>query len=84
MIAVAKIGGRQSIVKQGDVIKVDKIDQEVGKNISLDVLLLSAEDGNDFQVGAPFVEGVVIEAKIIEHGRADKFRVFKISIFVKP
>ena len=79
MIAVAKIGGRQGIVKQGDIISVDKIDQDVGKKISLETLLVSEEDGSSFQAGTPYINGISVEAKIIAHGRKDKIRVFKMK-----
>ena len=79
MIAVAKIGGRQSIVKQGDILTVDKLDQEVGKKVSLEALLVSTEDGADFQVGDPVLSDISVEAKILEHGQGDKIRVFKMK-----
>ena len=79
MIAVAKIGGHQSIVKPGDIIDIDKMDEEVGKEINLEVLLVSEEDGQHFKIGTPFIEGVSVEAKILEHGKGDKVRVFKMK-----
>ena len=79
MIAIAKIGGHQEIVKVGDKLEVDKLDTEVGKTIKLDVLLISDEDGGNFQIGAPTLENMYAEVKILEHGRGDKIRVFKMK-----
>lgn len=79
MIAVAKIGGHQAIVKVGDKLEVDKLSAEVGKKVTFDTLLLSEEDGKNFQVGTPFLNGVQVEAKIIEHARGEKVRVFKMK-----
>lgn len=79
MIAVAKIGGHQAIVKVGDKLEVDKLSAEVGKTVKFDTLLVSEEDGKNFKIGAPILEGVNVEAKIIEHTRGAKVRVFKMK-----
>lgn len=79
MIAVAKIGGHQAIVKVGDILEVDKLKVEAGKKIKFDTLLISEEDGKNFQVGAPILDGVQVEAKIIEHSRGEKIRIFKMK-----
>ena len=79
MIAVAKIGGHQALVKVGEQIEVDKIDAEVGKTVSFDMLLVSEEDGKDFEIGAPIIAGKKVEAKVLEHGRGDKIIVFKMK-----
>ena len=79
MIAVAKIGGHQAIVKVGDTLVVDKLSLEVGKKIKFDTLLVSEEDGKNFQIGTPFLDGIQVEAKIIENGRGAKIRVFKMK-----
>jgi len=79
MIAVIKIGGHQAIVKVGEKINVDKIDKKEGEKISFDVFLVSEENGDNFQIGAPFLENMMVEAKIIEHGRYPKINVFKMK-----
>lgn len=79
MIAIAKIGGHQALVKIGEQIEVDKIDAEVGKTVSFDALLISEEDGSGCEIGTPFIEGKKVEAKIIEHGRSAKVLVFKMK-----
>lgn len=79
MIAVAKIGGHQAIVSVGDKLEVDKLSAEVGSIVKFDTLLVSEEDGKDFQLGTPMLEGIQVEAKIIEHARGAKIRVFKMK-----
>ena len=79
MIAVAKIGGHQAIVKVGDKLEVDKLSVEAGKKVTFETLLLSEEDGKNFQIGTPFIDGVHVEAKVIEHSRGAKVRVFKMK-----
>ncbi|MCF7906045.1 50S ribosomal protein L21 [Candidatus Gracilibacteria bacterium] len=79
MIAIVKIGGHQALVEVGDTIEVDKLDAEAGKTVKFETLLLSEKDGGSFQVGTPVLEGVTTEAKVLEHGRGDKIRVFKMK-----
>ncbi len=79
MIAIAKIGGHQALVSVGETIEVDKLDVEVGKKVQFETLLVSEEDGSQFQIGTPFIEGLKIEAKVLEHGRGKKIRVFKMK-----
>jgi large subunit ribosomal protein L21 len=79
MIAVAKIGGHQSIVTIGEVLRVDKLDTEVGGNVSFETLLVSEADGTNFQIGTPFIDGLNVEAKVLEHGKDAKIRVFKMK-----
>jgi large subunit ribosomal protein L21 len=79
MIAVAKIGGHQALVKVGEQIEVDKIEAEVGKTVSFDTLLISEEDGTGFEIGTPLIAGKKVEAKILEQGRGEKIIVFKMK-----
>ncbi len=78
MIAIVKIGGHQAIIESGEQIEVDKINMEVGKSIELETLLISSADGSDAQIGAPLLE-TKIKAKIIEHGKSKKIRVYKMN-----
>ncbi len=79
MIAIAKIGGHQEIVKKGETLEVDKLDVEVGKKIKFDVLLVSEENGENLKIGSPLVANAFVEAKILEHGKGQKIRVFKMK-----
>lgn len=76
MLAIIKTGGKQYLVQPGDKIKVDLLDKKAGENISFaDVLLV--EKNNKVQIGNPIVKGAEVEAKILNHGKADKIIVFK-------
>ncbi len=74
--AVIKTGGKQYKVSEGSEIEVDKIDGELGTEIKFDNVLLVA-DGDVFQVGQPQVEGVHVQAKVMEHKKGKKIRVAK-------
>jgi large subunit ribosomal protein L21 len=76
MYAVIEEGGKQYRVSQGDRIRVEKRDVEVGATVDIDrVLLLGKDDG--VVIGAPMVAGATVTAKVLEHGKEDKVIIFK-------
>lgn len=79
MIAIVEIGSKQYQVKAGDIIDVDHQDVEVGKKVSLTVLMTASEDGKTVNVGTPTVADAVVEGKVIEHYDAEKITVFKMK-----
>jgi large subunit ribosomal protein L21 len=78
MFAVVETGGKQYKVSVGDRLKVEKLVAEAGDSISLDRVLMVA-DGENVAVGTPVLDGRVVEAKVLNQGRADKIRVFKMK-----
>jgi len=78
MLAVIKTGGKQYKVKEGDKIKVEKLDEKEGKSIKFkDVFLIADEKSKDVKIGTPTVKGATVEAKVLEHGKLKKVRVIK-------
>lgn len=75
MFAVIECGGKQYKVTANEVIRVEKLDANVGDKINLNVLLVS--DADKTIVGTPIVEGAVVEAEVLNHGKEDKVVVFK-------
>lgn len=76
MHAVIKTGGKQYRVATGDVVKVEKLEGEVGSNIKIsDVLAVGEGDG--IRIGAPIVAGASVSAVIVEQGKHKKLIVFK-------
>ena len=76
MLAVIKTGGKQYSVTTGQVLKVEKLEGKKGDNISFkDVLMISQDKQNS--IGLPFLEGAVVEAKILDQIRNKKIIVFK-------
>jgi large subunit ribosomal protein L21 len=73
MYAVIKTGGKQYRVNEGDVLRVEKLDGDVGGKISLEVLMLGGgTEGQDVKVGRPLVAGAKVEAEITGQGRHPK------------
>jgi large subunit ribosomal protein L21 len=78
MFAVILSGAKQFIVKEGDVIRVEKLDAEVGKSYTFEKVLLVSKDGKEVEVGTPFLSNKV-EGMVKEQGKADKILVFKMK-----
>ncbi|MBI5370288.1 50S ribosomal protein L21 [Candidatus Uhrbacteria bacterium] len=76
-IAVIQTGGKQYLVTEGQMLKVEKLLLEVGADVEFDALLVSDTEGKDTKVGAPSVSGVKVKATVLEQGRADKVSVVK-------
>ena len=75
MYAVVVSGGKQHRVRPGDLIRVEKIDGDVGANISLDRVLMIGGEAEP-KVGTPTVDGARVAAEIIKQGRGKKVLVF--------
>lgn len=77
MQAVIKTGGKQYIVKPGDVIDVEKLDGEKGDTVNFEDVLLVTADDNSTKVGKPLVENAKVEGKILTQKSGEKITVFK-------
>jgi large subunit ribosomal protein L21 len=78
MYAVIKTGGKQYRVGNGDVIKVERLDGEVGDKIAFDQVLMVGGAGDGVvQIGSPLVAGGQVTAEVLEQARAPKIIVFK-------
>lgn len=77
MIAVITTGGKQYTVKEGQKLKVEKLDLEDGKTLDFEPLLVADAEGKDVKVGAPRVAGAKVTAKVLETDRDKKVAVVK-------
>ena len=78
MIAVLKTGGKQYKVSENDVIKIEKIDGEVGGKAEFnEILLVSDNEGNEVKIGTPFLTGAKVIAQIKAQDKAKKIDVIK-------
>ena len=76
MYAVIKTGGKQYRVKAGDMLVVEKLDGDAGAKVAFDQVLMLGE-GADVVVGAPVIEGAVVNATLVETRKGDKIKIFK-------
>lgn len=74
--SVIETGGKQYKVSAGDKLKVEKLPGEAGAGLVFDKVLLVA-NGDKVEVGAPYVKGAKVEAKIVRQLRDEKKIIFK-------
>ncbi len=75
MYAIIKNGGKQYKVKEGDILRLDKMGLEPKTKVEFKEVL-AVNDG-EFKVGSPFVEGAVVVGEVINEGRDKKVIIFK-------
>ncbi len=75
MFAVIKTGGKQYRVTAGDEFTVEKLVAEAGETIQFNQVLMLG--GDETTVGAPLVEGAVVNAEVVEQTRGPKVVSFK-------
>ena len=75
MFAIIAAGGKQYRVSQGDVIYIEKVDQEDGSAIAFDVLM--AGEGSDVKVVTPVLEGAKVEGKVLAQVKGEKIIIGK-------
>ena len=75
MYANLKTGGKQYKVSEGDVIYVEKLGLEADAEYTFtEVLAVGTDD--ELKVGAPYVEGATVTAKVLKNGKGKKITVF--------
>jgi large subunit ribosomal protein L21 len=75
MYAVIQTGGKQYRVAQGDLLKVEKLEADVGAKVKFDALLLGGE--GEAKVGKPTVAGAAVEGEVVAHGKNRKVINFR-------
>ena len=76
MYAIIETGGKQYRVQNGDQICVEKLNVEAGENVVFDKVLVCGE-GADIKVGTPYLDGLTVDAKVIESGKGKTVIIFK-------
>jgi len=74
--AVIETGGKQYKVAEGQKIRVEKLNAAEGGNFVFDKVLLMV-DGEKVEIGAPYISGAKVEAKVVKQGRDKKKIVFR-------
>jgi len=75
MFAIVEIAGLQYKVEQDQKLFVNRLKGDKGGKVSFDKVLLTVNGA--ITVGAPAVNGITVEAEILDHVKADKVIVFK-------
>lgn len=75
MYAIIETGGKQLKVAAGEAVYIEKVNAEAGETVTFDKVLFVG--GENVKVGAPFVEGATVTAKVEKQGRQKKITIFK-------
>jgi large subunit ribosomal protein L21 len=76
MFAVIEANGRQLKVKEGDVVRLDRLEGEADHEVVFDRVLL-AHTGKDFLIGSPVVSSARVTARIIRQAKGPKIVAFR-------
>ncbi|MBZ9844955.1 50S ribosomal protein L21 [Mesorhizobium sp. CA5] len=76
MFAVIKTGGKQYRVAANDLLKIEKLEAKVGDIVEIGNVLAHGE-GENVTFGAPFVDGALVTAEVVEQGKNRTVIAFK-------
>lgn len=74
--AIIQTGGKQYRVSEGDVLSVEKLDAEAGKETTFSDVLLVV-NGDKINLGAPLITGASVKAEVVEQYKDEKVIAFK-------
>jgi large subunit ribosomal protein L21 len=73
--AVIRTGGKQYRVEPGSLIRVERLEGDVGATVEFTEVLLAG--GDAIRIGTPLVEGARVRGQIVDHLRDKKVLIFK-------
>jgi large subunit ribosomal protein L21 len=76
MYAVIETGGKQHRVREGQVIKIEKLEKGIGESVEFGNVLMVSSD-KALKVGAPYVKGALVTAEVMDQARHPKIRILK-------
>lgn len=76
MYAVVATGGKQYKVREGDIVKIEKLPGDIGSEVAFDRVLMMG-DGENVTIGDPLVAQAEVKGHIVGQGKAKKIIVFK-------
>ena len=76
MKAIIVTGGKQYVVSEGDILFIEKLNVEAEETVKFEQVL-AVMDGENSKIGAPVVEGAVVEAKVVKNGKGKKIDIIK-------
>ncbi len=75
--AVIKTGGKQYKIREGDFLRVEKLDAQVGDTVDFEEILLVNDGNGNMQIGNPVVANAKVSARVLEQGRGKKIVIYK-------
>ncbi len=77
MYAIIEADGKQFRVSEGDTIRCDAVDVEVGATVAFDRVVLAGAVGSALTVGYPTVAGALVTGTVLRQAKEKKILVFK-------
>lgn len=77
MFSVIQSGSQQLKVTKGEIIKVEKVNGNVGDSVKIENVLMVGKGGGNIKIGTPTIQGASVTGVIVEQGRDRKIIVFK-------
>ena len=74
--AIIQTGGKQYRVSEGDVLSVEKLAVETGKETTFSDVLLVV-NGDKVTLGSPLVSGATVKAEVVNQYKDEKVIAFK-------
>lgn len=78
MLAVIEVGGKQYLVKEKDILRVEKLGIEPNATTKVEKVLLKT-NGSGVEIGTPYINGASVELKVLKNGLSKKVRTFKMK-----
>ncbi len=75
MYAIIETGGKQYRVEQGDSLYIEKLDVNTDDVVTFDKVIVIGNEGKA-KIGAPYIKGATVTAKVLKNGKAKKITVF--------
>ena len=76
MYAVIEAGGKQHKVELGQVLEVDFMEEESGTDYAFENVMLYV-DGDEVQIGQPYIENAKVVAEIVDEVKGDKVTILR-------
>jgi large subunit ribosomal protein L21 len=76
MYAIIETGGKQYKVAEGDVIRCDMLNSDVGSDVTFEKVVL-AGSGSDIKVGTPLLDGASVVGTVLRQAKDKKILVFR-------
>ena len=74
--AVIQTGGKQYKVSASEILKIERLDNQVGKTVEFKNILFLNDDKN-IEIGNPVIKGAKVEATIIKNTKNRTVLVLK-------
>ena len=77
MYAIFETGGKQYKVEAGDVLRIEKIQDEEGKLVKFGNVIAFSEEEGKLLTGTPYLDAATVNATVLSAGKGSKVIIFK-------